>query len=65
MNIDYLLEYLKITVISHEQDLEGLASEMDMLDPAEKSFADLEVEYTFINGQRAGMSHIIDVIQKG
>jgi hypothetical protein len=65
MNIDYLLEYIKITVIGLEQDLEGLAEEMDMLDPAEKAFADLDIEYNFINGQTVGMRHIIDFIEKG
>ena len=65
MNIDYLLEYIKITVIGLEQDLEGLASEMDLLDPAEKAFDDLDIEYNFISGQATGMRHIIDFIQKG
>ena len=65
MNIDYLLEYLKITVISLEQDLEGLNEEMEALDPESKDFAELDVEYLFISGQRTGMRHIIDFIQKG
>ena len=65
MNIDYLLEYLKITVISLEQDLEGLNDEMESLDPSSKDYADLEIEHTFINGQTVGMGHIIDFIQKG
>ena len=65
MKIDYLLEYIKITVISLEQDLAGLAEEMDSLDMNSKAFADLDIEYNFINGQRAGMSHIIDFIEKG
>lgn len=65
MNIDYLLEYLKITVISLDQDLAGLSDEMEALDPASKDFADLDIEYNFISGQRTGMGHIIDFIQKG
>jgi hypothetical protein len=65
MNIDYLLEYIKITVVSLEQDLEGLTEEMDSLDPASKDFADLDIEYNFISGQATGMRHIIDFIQKG
>ena len=65
MNLDYLIEYIKITIISLEQDLEGLSSEMDMLDPAEKAFADLDIEYNFISGQATGMRHILEVAQKG
>jgi hypothetical protein len=65
MNLDYLIEYIKITIISLEQDLEGLSSEMDMLDPAEKAFADLDIEYNFISGQVTGMRHILEVAQKG
>jgi len=65
MNIDYLLEYLKITVISLEQDLEGLNEEMEALDPESKDFAELDFENNFISGQATGMRHIIDFIQKG
>ena len=61
MNLEQLIEYIKITVISLEQDLEGLAEEMDSLDPASKDFADLDVEYNFISGQRTGMAHILQV----
>ena len=61
MNLEQLIEYIKITVISLEQDLEGLAEEMDKLDPASKDFADLDVEYNFISGQRTGMAHILQV----
>lgn len=63
MNLSQLIEYIKITIISLEQDLEGLASEMDMLDPAEKAFADLDIEYNFISGQVVGMRYILNVAQ--
>ena len=43
MNLEQLIEYIKITVISLEQDLEGMSSEMDMLDPESKAFKDLGV----------------------
>ena len=65
MNLQTLIEFIKITIISLEQDLEGINEEMESLDPASKDFADLDIEYNFISGQRAGMGHIIDFIQKG
>jgi hypothetical protein len=65
MNIETLIEYLKITIIGLEQDLEGIAEEMDMLDPESKDCKDLDIEYNFISGQATGMRHILEVAQKG
>ncbi len=59
MNLQTLIEFIKITIISLEQDLEGLAEEMDALDPASKDFADLDIEYNFISGQITGMRYIL------
>lgn len=61
MNLEQLIEYIKITVISLEQDLEGMSSEMDMLDPESKAFKDLDIEYVYIRGQVTGMNHILQV----
>ena len=47
MNLETLIEFIKITIISLEQDLEGLAEQMDKLDPASKEFAELDIEYNF------------------
>ena len=33
-----LIEYMKIHLISLEQDLENIAQEMEMLDPASKAY---------------------------
>ena len=65
MNIETLIEYLKITIIGLEQDLEGIAEEMDMLDPESKDCKDLDIEYNFISGQRTGMAHILQVALEG
>lgn len=65
MNLETLIEFIKITIISLEQDLEGLTEEMDLLDPAEKEFADLDIEYNFITGQVAGMRYILSQTQEG
>ena len=59
MDLQTLIEFIKITVISLEQDLEGLASEMDMLDPESKDCKDLDIEYNFISGQVVGMRYIL------
>ncbi len=65
MNLETLIEFIKITIISLEQDLEGLTEEMDLLDPASKDFADLDIEYNFITGQVAGMRYILSQTQEG
>jgi len=59
MNLETLIEFIKITVISLEQDLEGLAEQMDSLDMNSKDFADLDIEYNFISGQVTGMNYIL------
>jgi hypothetical protein len=65
MNLETLIEFIKITIISLEQDLEGLNEEMELLDPASKDFADLDIEYNFISGQVVGMSYILKNAQEG
>lgn len=65
MTLDYLIEFIKITIISLEQDLEGLSEEMESLDPASKDFADLDIEYNFISGQVTGMRYILSQTEKG
>jgi hypothetical protein len=64
MTLDYLKEYIKITIIGLEQDLEGLAEEMDLLDPESKDCKDLDIEYNFISGQATGMRHILQVAEE-
>ena len=59
MNLQTLTEFIKITIISLEQDLEGLYEDMESMDPASKDFADLDIEYNFISGQATGMRYIL------
>jgi hypothetical protein len=59
VNLQTLIEFIKITIISLEQDLEGIAEEMDMLDPESKDCKDLDIEYNFISGQLTGMRYIL------
>ena len=65
MNLETLIEFIKITIISLEKDLEGLAEEMDLLDPESKDCKDLDIEYNFITGQVAGMRYILSQTQEG
>lgn len=63
MNLQTLIEFIKITIISLEQDLEGLNEQMEALDPASKDFADLDIEYVYLRGQVTGMSYILKQAQ--
>jgi len=63
MNLETLIEFIKITIISLEQDLEGLTEQMDLLDMNSKDFADLDIEYNFISGQVTGMRYILSQAQ--
>ena len=65
MNLETLIEFIKITIISLEQDLEGLTEQMDLLDMNSKDFADLDIEYNFISGQVTGMRYILSQTQEG
>jgi len=65
MNLQTLIEFIKITIISLEQDLEGLNEEMEALDPNSKDFTDLDIEHNFITGQVAGMRYILRQTEEG
>ena len=62
VDLQTLTEFIKITIISLEQDLEGLTEEMEALDPASKDYDDLDIEYNFISGQVTGMRYILSQI---
>lgn len=63
VNLQTLTEFIKITIISLEQDLEGLSEEMEALDPASKDYDELDIEYNFISGQVTGMRYILSQIE--
>ncbi len=62
MNLETLVEFIKITIISLEQDLDGIAEEMSSLS---KDFAELDVEHTHISGQIMGMRYILSQTEEG
>lgn len=58
---NYLLEYMKVHLISIEQDQEGVAQEMEMLDENSKDYRDLEFEYNWLGGQIIATRHFIQI----
>jgi hypothetical protein len=58
---DYLIEYMKAHLISIEQDQEGIATEMELLDPESKDYKELDFEYNWLAGQIIATRHFIKV----
>lgn len=58
---DYLLEYMKIHLVSIEQDQAGVAEEMEKLDENSKDYQDLEFEYNWLAGQIIATRHFIQI----
>lgn len=61
--VQYLVEYLKLHIMSLNQDLEELSKRMDSLDPACKEFAELDHEYNWTSGQVSATDHILSVVE--
>jgi hypothetical protein len=65
MNLDTLKEYIKIHIISLEQDRESLSTEMDLFEEQESNeFHSLDYEYNQIVGQIEACYHILEVINE-
>ena len=58
-----LKEYIKLHIMSLNQDLENLSKQMDSLDPASKDFAELDIEYNWTSGQVSACDHILSVAE--
>ena len=56
-----LIEYMKLHLISLEQDIEKLSDEMDKLDMNSKDFVELDFEYNNISGQIIATRHLMSV----
>ena len=61
MNLEQLLEYMKIHLISLNQDIAKVAAQMEQLDENSKDYKELDFEYGFLSGQIHGISYIMDV----
>jgi hypothetical protein len=58
---NYLLEYMKIHLISIEQDLAAVSEQMEALDPNSKDYAELDFEYNWLSGQTIATRHFIQI----
>jgi hypothetical protein len=58
-----LKEYIKLHIISLEQDLENISQEMEELDPESKACKELDYEYNYISGQSIATRHILSVVE--
>ena len=59
--LDYLIEYMRIHLISIEQDIEGLATQMELLDMNSKDWDELDFEYNYLQGQSIITRHYLSV----
>jgi len=58
-----LKEYIKLHIISLEQDLEGISEQMEELDPESKACKELDFEYKHWSGQLLSARHILSVVE--
>jgi hypothetical protein len=61
MTLEKLIEYMKIHLISLNQDIAELAAKMEQLDENSKDYKELDFEYNMLSGQIHGISYIMDV----
>ena len=59
-----LVTYLQLHIQSLNEDLSQLSKTMDTLDPAEKEFEDLDIEYNFTSGQVSATMHILESLEE-
>jgi hypothetical protein len=59
--MNQLIEYMKIHLISLEQDLENISQEMEELDPESKACKELDFEYNHVSGQILLARHFLSV----
>jgi uncharacterized protein YjfI (DUF2170 family) len=63
MKMNQMIEYIKIHLVSLEQDLEEISNKMDSLDPNCKDFGDLDFEYNNLSGQIIATAHLLSVAE--
>ena len=57
----YLLEYMKIHLVSLEQDQQDVSQQMEQLDPNSKDYVELDFEYNWLGGQIIATRHFIQI----
>ena len=58
-----VIEYIKLHIISLEQDIEKLSDEMKKVDMNSKAFNDMDFEYNNLSGQTIAARHILSVVE--
>ena len=58
---NHLIEYIKLHLISLEQDIEKLSDEMEKVDMNSKAFNDMDFEYNNLSGQSIATRHLLSV----
>lgn len=58
---NYLIEYMKIHLVSIEQDQAAVLEQMEALDPNCKDYAELDFEYNWLAGQIIATRHFIKI----
>ena len=59
--MNQLIEYMKLHLISIDQDIEDVSNQMEELDMNSKDFKDLDFEYNYLSGQRIATAHLLSV----
>ena len=59
-----LVEYIKLHVISLEQDIENISEEMEALDPASKDYNELDFEYNHMSGQILSARYLLKTMEE-
>lgn len=57
----YLLEYMKLHLVSIEQDQEYVQEQMNELDENSKDYKELDFEYNWLGGQIIATRHFIQI----
>ena len=57
----YLIEYMKLHLVSIEQDQEYVKEQMEELDMNSKDYAELDFEYNWLGGQIIATRHFIQI----
>ena len=58
---DYLIEYMKIHLISLEQDSAYIEKQMEAMDPNCKDYNELDFEFNWLAGQMIATRHFIKI----
>ena len=61
---NYLLEYMRIHLISLEQDQTDVYEQMDKLDENSKDYRELDFEFNWLGGQIIATRHFIEIGEK-